>query len=150
IQIDPTEAKVQNNITAKQIEELPKGTGFTSLLRTTVAVRPEPLGGQYTVNGSTGLENSFIVDGQPTENYRNGLLRADNDIPYQAIQEIQVKSSGFEAEYGGATGGVINAVTKSGSNEFHGEFGLQLSTQRLNAGPRPVLALSNVSQADTQ
>src|SRR6266567_83355 len=143
--LDPTETKAQNNITARQIDTLPKGTGFTSLLRTTVSVRPEPLGGQYTINGSTGLENSFIVDGQPTENYRNGLLRTQNDIPYQALQEIQVKTSGFEAEFGGATGGVINAVTKSGSNEYHGEFGIQFSTQKWNAGPRPVLSLTSVA-----
>ena len=144
VAIDPTETKAQSNISLKQIDNLPKGTNFTSLLRTTVAVRPEPLGGQLTVNGSTGLENSFIIDGQPTENYRNGILRSNNDIPYQALQEIQVKTSGFEAEYGGATGGVINAVTKSGSNAWHGEIGIQLSTQKLNAGPRPVLSLTSV------
>jgi len=147
--IDPTETKAQSNITARQIDTLPKGTGFTSLLRTTVAVRPEPLGGQYTINGSTGLENSFIVDGQETQNYYNGILRADNDIPYQALQEIQVKTSGFEAEFGGATGGVINAVTKSGSNEFHGEFGIQFSTQRWNAGPRPVLTNTLTTQSSS-
>lgn len=140
--LDVTEAKAQSNISARQIDALPKGTGFTSLLKTTVAVRPEPLGGQYTINGSTGLENSFLIDGQETQNYYNGLLNANSDIPYQAVQEIQVKSSGFEAEFGGATGGVINAVTKSGSNEFHGEFGLQFTTQKLNAGPRPVQALT--------
>src|SRR5438552_3307027 len=121
--LDPTETKAQSNISVRQIDALPKGTGFTSLLKTTVAVRPEPLGGQYTINGSTGLENSFLIDGQETQNYRNGLLNTNNDIPYQAVAEIQVKSSGFEAEFGGATGGVVNAVTKSGSNAFHGEFG---------------------------
>ena len=146
VTIDPTETKAQSNISVRQIDNLPKGTGFTSLLKTTVAVRPEPLGGQYTINGSTGLENSFLIDGQETQNYKNGLLNTNNDVPYQALQEIQVKSSGFEAEFGGATGGVINAVTKSGSNEFHGEFGYQFSTQRLNAGPRPVQALTLTGQ----
>jgi hypothetical protein len=147
--VDTTETKAQSNITTREIDTLPKGTNYTSLLRTTPAVRPEPLGGQYTINGATGLENSFIVDGQPTENYRNGLLRAGNDIPYQAISEIQVKSSGFEAEFGGAVGGVVNAVTKSGSNEYHGEVGIQFNTSKLNAGPRPVLSLNLVDQSDT-
>jgi len=147
--IDTTETKSQSNLSARQIDALPKGTGFTSLLKTTVAVRPEPLGGQYTINGATGLENSFLLDGQETQNYRNGLLNTNNDIPYQAVQEIQVKTSGFEAEFGGATGGVVSAATKSGSNDYHGEFGLQLASQKLNAGPRPVLSLTAVSQADT-
>jgi hypothetical protein len=141
--IDTTETRNQTTIGTRQIEELPKGTGFTSLLKISSAVRPEPLGGQYTINGATGPENSFLIDGQETQNYKNGLLNSNNDIPYQAVQEIQVKSSGFEAEYGGATGGVVQAITKSGSNSFHGEFGTMFSTQELNAGPRPVLALTN-------
>jgi len=136
--IDATETKSQTNLSARQIDDLPKGTGFTSLLKTTVAVRPEPLGGQFSINGATGPENSFLIDGQETQNYRNGLLNTNNDIPYQAVQEIQVKTSGFEAEFGGATGGVISAVTKSGSNDYHGEFGINLNSQKWNAGPRAI------------
>jgi len=141
--IDPTENKSQTNFDARQIEALPKGTGFTSLLKLSVAVRPEPLGGQYTINGATGPENSFMVDGQETQNYKNGLLNTNNDIPFQAVQEIQVKSSGFEAEFGGATGGVISAVTKSGSNQFHGEGGLAFGPSRLQTARRPTQQLTN-------
>ena len=108
--IDATETKAQTNFNARQIEALPKGTGYTSLLKLSVAVRPEPLGGQLTINGATGPENSFMVDGQETQNFKNGLLNTNNDIPFSAVQEVQVKSSGFEAEFGGATGGVISAV----------------------------------------
>ncbi|MGB9180081.1 MAG: TonB-dependent receptor, partial [Pyrinomonadaceae bacterium] len=147
--LDTTETKSQDNISAREIDALPKATGFTSLLRTTAAVRPEPLSGQFSINGATGPENSFIIDGQETQNYKNGLLNTNNDIPYQALQEIQVKTSGFEAEFGGATGGVINGVTKSGSNDFHGEFGMQFMTQRLNAGPRPILSNQLISTAAT-
>jgi hypothetical protein len=147
--LDPTETKAQDNISAREIEALPKGTGFTSLLRTTAAVRPEPLGGQFSINGATGPENSFMIDGQETQNYRNGLLNTNNDIPFQALQEIQVKTSGFEAEFGGATGGVISGVTKSGSNDFHGEFGMAFGIQKLNARPRPVRAIFQGVQADT-
>jgi outer membrane receptor protein involved in Fe transport len=141
--VDATETKAQDNISAREIDSLPKGTNFTSLIRTTASVRPEPLGGQYSINGATGPENSFIIDGQETQNFRNGLLNVNNDIPYQALQEIQVKTSGFEAEFGGATGGVINGVTKSGTNEYHGEFGMQFNTQKLNAAPRDVLSVYN-------
>jgi hypothetical protein len=139
--LDPTETKAQTNLSAREIEALPKGTGFTSLLRVTPSVRAEPLSGQFTINGSTGPENSFIVDGQETQNFKTGLINSNNDIPYQAFQEVQVKTSGFEAEFGGATGGVINGVTKSGSNTFHGEFGAQFNTPELNAGPRPTYSL---------
>ncbi len=143
--VDSTETKSQTNITAREIDVLPKGTGFTSLLKTATAVRPEPLSGQFSINGSTGPENSFIVDGQETQNYKSGLLNTNNDIPYQALQEIQVKTSGFEAEYGGATGGVINGVTKSGSNQLHGEFGAQFAVPKFNAGPRPIQSVQLLS-----
>jgi len=141
--IDATETKGQTTISTRQIDNLPKGTGYTSLLKISSSTRPEPLGGQYTINGATGPENSFLIDGQETQNYKNGLLNTQNDIPYQAVQEIQVKSSGYEAEFGGATGGVVQAITKSGSNAFHGEFGINFDTKKLDAGPRPLLALTN-------
>ncbi|HSK72180.1 MAG TPA: TonB-dependent receptor [Pyrinomonadaceae bacterium] len=139
--VDATGTKAQDNISAREIEALPKGTGFTSLLRTTASVRPEPISGQFSINGATGPENSFIIDGQETQNFRTGVLNGNNDVPFQSIQEIQVKSSGFEAEFGGATGGVINAVTKSGTNQFRGEIGVSFGTSKLDAGPRPVLSV---------
>jgi Carboxypeptidase regulatory-like domain/TonB-dependent Receptor Plug Domain len=140
--VDTSEAKVQTNITAAQIENLPKGTTFSSLLRTTASTRPEALAGGFQINGSSGAENSFVVDGQEVGNFRTGALNGNNDIPFQAVQEVQVKSSGFGAEFGGATGGVVSVVTKSGSNDYHGEMGAAFATQKLNAGPRPILANS--------
>ena len=143
--VDPTETKAQDNISAQEIERLPKGTGFTSLITTTSGVRREPLSGQFSINGATGPENSFIIDGQETQNFRTGQINSNNDIPYQAVQEIQVKTSGFEAEFGGATGGVINAVTKSGSNQFRGEIGAQFVTEKLNATPRGIYSVTTNS-----
>ncbi|HEX8422945.1 MAG TPA: TonB-dependent receptor, partial [Pyrinomonadaceae bacterium] len=137
--VDPTDTKVQESITAREIDNLPKGTNITSLLRTTAAVRAEPLSGQFTINGGSGSENSFIVDGQSLENFRTGVLNANNDIPFQSVQEVQVKSSGFEAEFGGATGGVVNIVTKSGTNDFRGELGMNFSTPEFNAAQRGIL-----------
>ncbi|MBS1793579.1 MAG: TonB-dependent receptor [Acidobacteria bacterium] len=147
--IDTTEAKAQTNITSQQIEKLPKGTTFSSLLRTEVSTRAEGLAGGFQINGGSGAENSFMVDGQEVGNFRTGALNSNNDIPYQAVQEVQVKSSGFEAEFGGATGGVISVVTKSGTNDFRGEFQMAFQSQKLNAGPRPVLANSFTGSTTT-
>lgn len=136
--VDTTETKAQDNLSARQIDTLPKGTGFTSLLNRTSSLRSDALSGQFTVNGGTGPENSFIVDGQELQNFRRGFLNDANDTPYQSIQELQVKTSGFEAQFGGATGGVISVVTKGGTNDWRGEFGMQFNTAKLNAGPRAV------------
>ncbi len=74
-------------------------------------------------------------------NFRTGSLNSNNNIPFQFVQEVQVKSSGFEAEFGGASGGVINVVTKGGSNDFHGEFGVSFRPAELQANTRPTLRL---------
>lgn len=148
--IDTSEAKVQTTIGAAQIELLPKGTTFASLLRTATSTRPnEPLSGQYQINGASGAENSFIIDGQEVSNFRTGALNTANDIPFQSVQELQIKSSGFEAQYGGATGGVVNVVTKSGTNDYRGEFGVAFGSQKLNAGPRPILSNTFIGSTAT-
>jgi hypothetical protein len=131
--VDLTASKIQTNITAQQIEQLPKGTNFSSALRVAPAVRQEPLAAGFQVDGSSGAENTFIIDGQEVTNFRTGQLMANNNIPFDFVQEIQVKSNGFEAEYGGATGGVVNLVTKRGTNEYHGNVGVQFEFDSLFA-----------------
>ena len=108
IAIDTTDNKIQTNITAQVAELLPKGTNFTSLLQVAPSVRNEPLAGGFQVDGASGSENTFIIDGQEVTNFRTGSLNGNNNIPFQFVQKVQIKSSGFEAEFGGASGGVIN------------------------------------------
>ena len=110
---------------------LPKGTGFASLLKTVPGTRPETRTGGYSVDGASGGENVFVIDGQEVTNYRTGTLNDTYNVPTQFVREVQVKSSGFDAEFGGATGGVISVVTKGGSNDLHGEFGIQFETPKL-------------------
>jgi hypothetical protein len=144
VAIDPTSNKVQANITSQAIDLLPKGVNFTSLLQTAPAVRNEPLSGGFQIDGASGSENTFIIDGQEVSNFRTGTLNLNNNIPFQVVQEIQIKSGGFEAEFGGATGGVITANTKSGSNDFHGEVGTSFQIARFQAGPRPFQRLVTI------
>lgn len=145
--IDTTGTKIQTNITQKTAELLPKGTNFTSLLQIAPAVRVEPRGGGFQIDGASGSENTFVIDGQEVSNFRTGTLNTNNNVPFQFVQEVQVKSSGFEAEFGGATGGVINVVTRGGGNEFRGEGGIEFSTARLNGNPRPFLNLTTFRSA---
>ncbi|CAN5615492.1 TonB-dependent receptor [soil metagenome] len=149
VAIDPTSNKVQTNITAQAIDLLPKGVNFTSLLQTAPSVRNEPLSGGFQIDGASGSENTFIIDGQEVSNFRTGTLNINNNIPFQVVQEIQVKSGGFEAEFGGATGGVISAVTKSGSNDFHGEVGASFRPAKLQAGPRQFQRLVTIAATPT-
>ena len=131
--IDTSSNKIQTNITTDVINSIPRGTRVDSVLKVSGATREEPLSRGFQVDGSSGAENTFVIDGSEVTNFRTGQLRDNNNLPFQFVQEVQVKTSGFDAEFGGATGGVINVVTKSGGNEFHGEGGLQFETSSLSA-----------------
>ena len=70
--------------------------------------------------GGSDSENSYLVEGQETANLIGGY--SHTNVPFDFIQEVQIKSSGIEAEHGGALGGVVNVVMKKGSNAYHGSF----------------------------
>jgi Carboxypeptidase regulatory-like domain/TonB-dependent Receptor Plug Domain len=148
ISIDTTDSKIQTNITAKAAENLPKGTNFTSLLKLSPATRPEPLSGGFQVDGASGSENTFIIDGQEVTNSRTGVLNTNSNLPFELVQEVQIKSSGFEAEYGGATGGVINVVTKGGGNQIRGSAGLQFEPSGLQSRGRDILRRNAAGNAE--
>lgn len=140
VNIDTTDSKVQTNITAKLIEQLPKGMSFASVLRASPATRQESLSGGFQVDGASGSENTFVVDGLSVENFRTGTLNGVNNLPTSLVSEIQIKTGGFEAEHGGASGGVVSVQTKSGSDAFHGDFSAAFDASALQ--PRPRAALS--------
>jgi len=143
--VDPTDNTVQSNIGSKLIDQVPKGVGFDSLLRLDPATNFEPLSGGFQVDGASGAENNFMINGQEVNNFRHGQLNQANAIPNQVVSEVQIKTSGFEAEFGGASGAVVSVVTKSGSNDWHGEFGTGFVTSKLNSGNR----LSRYQYRDT-
>ncbi len=137
--IDTTDTKIQTTISAATAELLPKGISFSSILKVSPATRVEPLGGGFQIDGASGSENVFVIDGQEVSNVRTGTLNETSDLPFALVQEVQIKSSGFEAEYGGATGGVINLVTKGGSNSWRGEFGSNFRPGALQTRGRDIL-----------
>src|SRR5947207_6227517 len=134
--IDPSASKIQTNITPRLIEQLPKGTNFNSLLRLSPATRQEPLSGGFQVDGASGSENSFLIDGLSVENFRTGVLNGVNNIPTELVAEMQIKTGGFEAEHGGASGAVVSVVTRSCSDTFHGDLGTAFELSRFQPSPR--------------
>jgi hypothetical protein len=100
--------------------------------------------GGYQVNGASAAENNYYIDGVSTNSLIDG--RARQNAAFEYLQEVQVKTAGLEAEYGGALGGVVTAVTKSGGNDFHGEIHYFLFGNRLSAGPPKRLQLDPVAE----
>lgn len=121
-QIDVTQSNTQTNVTRDQIDYDPRGRSFQSVIQFAPGARNEPLQGAngYSVDGATSSENGYLIDGMQSSALDSGQSKAN--LPFEFIQEVQVKTSGFAAEYGGALGGVITAVQKRGSNNWHGEL----------------------------
>ncbi len=73
-----------------------------------------------SVGGSSGPENNYILDGVQTTDPAFGGSGAN--LPFEFVQEVEIKTGAFGAEYGKSTGGIFNVITKSGGNEFHGDI----------------------------
>ncbi|MFN0106431.1 MAG: carboxypeptidase regulatory-like domain-containing protein [Bryobacteraceae bacterium] len=140
--IDFTGTTVAQNLTAAEIDRVPKGRSFQSVILLAPFTNAGEIEGGFQVNGASGAENNFMVDGLSNTSLVNGKSRQNAAFEY--IQEVQVKTNGIEAEYGGALGGVVNAVTKSGGNQFHGEAHYFLFGNKLGAGPVQRLLLDPI------
>ena len=77
----------------------------------------------FSAYGNRGLQNAFLLDGARNQNYLRGLDNRQRDAmrpSLEAISEFKVQTSNFSAEYGASAGAVVNVVTRSGTNEYHG------------------------------
>jgi outer membrane receptor protein involved in Fe transport len=94
------------------------------------------------IYGSTGAENAYYIDGVNTTGIRYGVQ--GKNLNFEFVQELQVKTGGYEAEFGRATGGTINVITKSGGNEYHGSaFGYDDRNSRQSNLSKDVVAISS-------
>src|SRR5262245_32060516 len=125
--IDSQSTLIAHNITAEEFDRLPKARSFQGMLASSPSVMSGQdqfgnvvgLEGGLQVNGASAAENQFVIDGVSTNSAIHGQSR--QNATFEFLQEVQVKTGGLEAEYGGALGGVLSAVTRSGGNDFHGE-----------------------------
>jgi len=129
-------AVVGNNM----IQDLPiNGRRVDTFVQLTPAVTKDADFGLVTFRGLAG-GNNFLVDGNDTTNqYYNenaGRTRLGSQLSQDAVQEFQVLSSSYSAEYGRASGGVVNTITKSGTNDFHGTGFWFFRNRTLNARDR--------------
>jgi hypothetical protein len=129
--IDTVSTAVNHNVTEEEFDRMPKARSFQDVALTAPSVNSGEIEGGIQINGASGAENNFTIDGLSTTGVINGNSR--QNAVYEFLQEVQVKTNGFEAEYGGALGGVITAITKSGGNQFHGELHWYNSGSPFNA-----------------
>ncbi len=142
--IDTSRTSIAHNVTAEEFDRLPKARNFLSLALASPSVNSGDIEGGFQVNGASGAENQFNVDGVSTTSLINGKSR--QNAVFEILQEVQVKTGGIDAEFGGALGGVVSAVTKSGGNAFHGDLHYYLSGNDLSAQPVLRLAADPVTE----
>ena len=116
--VDTSKTTIGTTATLDSIQRLPLGRNFASVANL-VAGTGTDVSGNVTVYGATGLENAYIIDGVNTTGVKTGTQA--KQLNNEFIQEVEVKTGGYEAEYGRVLGGTINVVTKSGGNEFRGD-----------------------------
>ncbi len=137
--VDVTTSKASVSVTSEIFTHLPKGRSFQSLIPFAPGARQEPLQsnnvasgrtGGFQIDGASDGDNQYLVEGLDTTEIRNG--GTGTNVPLEFVEEVQIKSSGFEAEFGGGAG-VVNVVQKRGHNEWHGSLFTKYTTDAANA-----------------
>ncbi len=123
--VDVTSTTSGTNYTNKVIAKLPVARNYADIVRSNPGVstdRGETQGRSLalTIYGATSVENQWIIDGINTTNVIKGFQ--GKAINNEFIDEVEVKTGGYQAEYGRALGGIINVITKSGGNQFRGDL----------------------------
>jgi outer membrane receptor protein involved in Fe transport len=138
--VETSRTSVATTVNERSIQNLPiNGRNFQDFSTLSPGVIRDPRGGDLSVGGQRGTMNSLQVDGVDNNNtfFGQALGRGGVRPPYQfseeSVQEFQVNQNGFSAEFGRAGGAVINVVTKSGTNAFHGGLFEFFRDEALNA-----------------
>jgi hypothetical protein len=141
--IDVSSTTVGGTIDSTVLKSLPIGRNLTSTFYMVPGVSDSSGVGNSnpSISGASGLENAYIVDGVNIASTGFGGIGSysivfgslGTGVTQDFVKETQVKTAGFEAEFGQATGGVVNVVTQSGTNAFHGSVYSYASTAALQA-----------------
>ncbi len=128
--VDTSSTTAGGILDSASLQRLPVGRAMTDTLYLVPGVSDSSGLGRSnpSIGGGSGLENNYVIDGVNITDTGFGAIGAYNSsygslgsgVTTDFVKETQVKTAGFEAEYGQATGGVVNVVTKSGGNEFTG------------------------------
>ncbi len=114
--VDQGSTKTGVSITDDYTRNIPTARTFGGVLGSAAGAQGDNYG--ISLSGATSAENTYIIEGINTTDTAYGGL--SSNLPNEFISETEVITGGYNAEFGRATGGIVNVVTKSGSNEFHG------------------------------
>lgn len=150
VETDKTE--VSSYVTEREVQNLPvNGRRWDNFVLLTPAVTTDGNYGMVSYRGISGLYNNNMIDGadnnQAFFSEARGRTRIGYSISQSTIKEFQVGQSNYSAEFGRAAGGLVNAVTRSGTNAAHGEFFYYIRDAAMNA-QNPTIAASGQQKPD--
>ncbi|HEY0477674.1 MAG TPA: TonB-dependent receptor [Kofleriaceae bacterium] len=133
--VDQGSTKVGTTITSDYTNNVPSLRTFGEVMGSAAGAQSDRYGVSFS--GSTSAENTYVVEGLNTTDTGFGVL--SSNLPNEFVQETEVITGGYNAEFGRAIGAIVNVVTKSGSNEFHGSVFGHLQPNALTADARTIL-----------
>ncbi len=138
--VETTRPESDAIVNLEQIENLPiNGRRFQDFITLTPTAQVDPSRGQISLSGQRGINANINVDGVDyNQAFFGGIKGGERSnsgftIPQESIQEFQVVPAGYSAEFGRSTGGLVNAVTKSGTNDIHGSAFYLIRPKKLAA-----------------
>lgn len=132
--IDPASTTNGMNMLREEFEELPIDRNYRSVAALLPHANATYLGDEVNIGGASGSENRYFIDGADVRDSYRGAT--GTNLPYNFVREIQVKSGGYEPEYKSSLGGVINAITFSGGNDFSGQVFGFFNNNNFSSQPR--------------
>ncbi|HYS53861.1 MAG TPA: TonB-dependent receptor [Thermoanaerobaculia bacterium] len=151
--LDTTSTTLGTNLNTRAIETLPSGRNYASIVQVAPGVSSDANPGNasqstISVYGSSGAENSFFIDGVNTTNVEYGFQ--GKELNFEFISEVDVKTGGYEAEYGRSTGGIVNVITKSGGNSYTGDVFSYYDSDSLQSSTKSVVSTAGTVKGFTR
>ncbi len=143
---DEAPAGTERTLSRESFEKLPRGKGLESILPLLPGITWDAQPGQPSIDGATGPENRYFVEGVDTTTFMTGEqgLRVHTDF----IETLKVPPYGADASMGGFTGGAVEVILREGGNQFHGSVGLYYEGSGLQGKSRPTLGLTWNDEAE--
>jgi Carboxypeptidase regulatory-like domain len=133
--IDTRSAANNKSLTTRQVAQLPLERNYFHIAELLPHANVSYKGDRGTnFAGSTGPENRYFIDGSEVTGTENGILRFN--LPYNFVRQVEVQTGAYQAEFQSALGGIINTVTYSGSNQFHGSLFGFFTNNNFSGTPR--------------
>ncbi len=148
--VDIGTSRVGATFGEKYMNNVPLGRNYGDIIEHAPGAFVDP-SGNVSIGGATGLENIYIVNGLNVTGLRYGALESGvpslgggTNLPLEFLTQVDVSSGGYQAEFGGAMGGVINTVLKSGSNEIHGSVFSYWAPYWMSSNPTAVTTVGRL------